>query len=246
MYSHVAWLTDLQEPFSESVRAMARLGDPDVQVVHSGVEEAGRRQVRALATTLEEWGIPATGVVTSDPPESWASGFSWPNGLLVMGAGAQGLGSTTTKVLQSSGPPVLVDRGRRPYVLSHILCALDPSHDARVAAHAIGLARAAEAPITFLHVLDVTMTADPDEVLANMRKHVGAARPPGTPVRAHFEVGIGETAAQGVNSVAEESASIIVIGSHGRRGLARLLLGSVAEHVARSAPVPVLVVRPSP
>lgn len=38
-------------------------------------------------------------------------------------------------------------------------------------------------------------------------------------------------------------AEVIVIGSHGRRGLEQLLLGSVAEGVARSAPVPVLLVR---
>ncbi len=39
------------------------------------------------------------------------------------------------------------------------------------------------------------------------------------------------------------SADLIVVGSHGRRGVQRLLLGSVAEGVARNAPVPVLLVR---
>jgi nucleotide-binding universal stress UspA family protein len=38
-------------------------------------------------------------------------------------------------------------------------------------------------------------------------------------------------------------ADVIVIGSHGRRGLDRLFLGSVAESVVRRSPVPVLVVR---
>jgi len=38
-------------------------------------------------------------------------------------------------------------------------------------------------------------------------------------------------------------ADLIVIGTHGRSGLSRLLLGSVAEAVARDAPVPVLLVR---
>ena len=38
-------------------------------------------------------------------------------------------------------------------------------------------------------------------------------------------------------------ADLVVVGSHGRRGLNRLLLGSGAEQVIRLAPVPVLVVR---
>ncbi len=41
-----------------------------------------------------------------------------------------------------------------------------------------------------------------------------------------------------------ERASLIVMGTHGRRGVARVLLGSVAEQVLRSAPCPVLTVGP--
>ena len=37
---------------------------------------------------------------------------------------------------------------------------------------------------------------------------------------------------------------ILVIGSHGRTGLQRVLMGSVAEHIVRHAPCPILVVRP--
>ena len=45
------------------------------------------------------------------------------------------------------------------------------------------------------------------------------------------------------NRVAEEiGADIIVIGTHGRRGLARALLGSIAENIIRTATRPVLVV----
>lgn len=49
------------------------------------------------------------------------------------------------------------------------------------------------------------------------------------------------------DSVLEEAvnwpADLIVIGTHGRRGLRRLVLGSDAEHILRGAPVPVLLVR---
>jgi nucleotide-binding universal stress UspA family protein len=47
-----------------------------------------------------------------------------------------------------------------------------------------------------------------------------------------------------VNAAKEWPADVIVIGSHGRAGVTRVLLGSVAEAVMRHAPCPVLVVRP--
>jgi nucleotide-binding universal stress UspA family protein len=44
--------------------------------------------------------------------------------------------------------------------------------------------------------------------------------------------------------VAQEiGADLIVLGTHGRTGLRRLLMGSVAEHILRKAPCPVLTVR---
>ena len=48
-----------------------------------------------------------------------------------------------------------------------------------------------------------------------------------------------------IDRVAEQiGADLIVIGTHGRRGIRRMLLGSVAESVVRSAPCPVLTIRP--
>jgi nucleotide-binding universal stress UspA family protein len=49
-----------------------------------------------------------------------------------------------------------------------------------------------------------------------------------------------------IDSAAEWHADLIVVGSHGQRGLKRLLLGSVAEFVARHAPCSVEVVRTQP
>jgi universal stress protein A len=48
-----------------------------------------------------------------------------------------------------------------------------------------------------------------------------------------------------VCKVAEEAgANLIVMATHGRRGLGHVILGSVTERVLRDAPCPVLVVRP--
>ena len=44
----------------------------------------------------------------------------------------------------------------------------------------------------------------------------------------------------------EWPADLIVMGTHGRRGIRRLALGSDAEHVLRSSPAPVLLVRSAP
>jgi nucleotide-binding universal stress UspA family protein len=45
-----------------------------------------------------------------------------------------------------------------------------------------------------------------------------------------------------VDAVSELGADLVIMGTHGRRGLSRLTLGSVAERVVRLAPVPVLTV----
>jgi universal stress protein A len=48
-----------------------------------------------------------------------------------------------------------------------------------------------------------------------------------------------------INQTAKElGADLIVMGTHGRRGVSRALLGSVTETVVRTAPCPVLTVRP--
>ena len=46
-----------------------------------------------------------------------------------------------------------------------------------------------------------------------------------------------------VEAAVAERADLIVVGSHGRSGVERFLIGSVSDHVVRHAPCPVLVVR---
>jgi universal stress protein A len=58
-----------------------------------------------------------------------------------------------------------------------------------------------------------------------------------------IEIGIGEIAGQILDLAATHRADLIVIGTHGRTGLAHLLMGSIAEKVLRYATVPVLTVR---
>ncbi len=48
-----------------------------------------------------------------------------------------------------------------------------------------------------------------------------------------------------VEAAKEVGADLVVMGTHGRTGVDRILFGSVAEHVVRTSPVPVLTVRQS-
>ena len=54
---------------------------------------------------------------------------------------------------------------------------------------------------------------------------------------------VGRPAATIVEEARERDVDHIVVGSHGRTGASRILLGSVAETVARRSPVPVTIVR---
>jgi len=52
----------------------------------------------------------------------------------------------------------------------------------------------------------------------------------------------GDPASEIVRLAEEQHADLVVMGTHGRRGIRRLIAGSVAEHVVRTAPCPVLTV----
>jgi universal stress protein A len=65
-------------------------------------------------------------------------------------------------------------------------------------------------------------------------------------LRAQTALRTGVAAAQAIVDYAQENAiNLIVMGTHGREGVAHLLMGSVAERVVRTAPCPVLTVRGS-
>lgn len=59
-----------------------------------------------------------------------------------------------------------------------------------------------------------------------------------------FHVRIGDPAAAIHQVAVDVSADLVVVGTHGRRGLEKMLLGSVAEQLVRTARVPVIVARP--
>jgi len=82
-----------------------------------------------------------------------------------------------------------------------------------------------------------------DAELAEAREELAATAQFVTNARVEQLVEVGE-AADVICRVADRlRVDVIIVGSHGRTGIGRLLLGSVSEHVVRHAPCPVLVVR---
>jgi len=83
---------------------------------------------------------------------------------------------------------------------------------------------------------------DLDRAREELDKLVGPALGGVSRVTGHVRVG---AAAKAIVQLATDiSADLVVVGTHGRTGFDRLLFGSVAEKVVRTAPCPVLTVRP--
>jgi nucleotide-binding universal stress UspA family protein len=62
--------------------------------------------------------------------------------------------------------------------------------------------------------------------------------------RPEYELAAGDPADVILERAAAGGYDLIVMGTHGRKGISRLLIGSVAEKVVRRAPCPVLTIRP--
>jgi nucleotide-binding universal stress UspA family protein len=122
------------------------------------------------------------------------------------------------------------------------------------------LAKLTGARVRLLHVVDVLSLAIAGEGMVGTAGDVLAAvRESGRSILQRAEASLqaaglsvdtvllDNTSGRVAEIVADEAASwgadLIVLGTHGRRGVGRLILGSDAEQVLRLAPVPVLLVR---
>jgi nucleotide-binding universal stress UspA family protein len=66
----------------------------------------------------------------------------------------------------------------------------------------------------------------------------------GIPARVQGHVRVGDADREIVQLASDIAADLVVVGTHGRSGIERVLLGSVAEQVVRRAPCAVLTVKP--
>jgi nucleotide-binding universal stress UspA family protein len=141
----------------------------------------------------------------------------------------------------------------------NILVAVDGSETAeRALREAIQLARSLSSRIRVIHVINSTPWVAQgapgaiEELLTQLRgtgesiihEAKTAVRAAGVPVDDRLIEALGEEAGAIVVTEANDwPAELIVCGTHGRRGLRRLLMGGDAEYIVRHSPVPVLLVR---
>jgi universal stress protein A len=77
-------------------------------------------------------------------------------------------------------------------------------------------------------------------------KQLRGLRPEDPAVVVNYRLVEGDPVEEILRTGRETNSDVIVLGTHGRKGLGRLLLGSVAEQTVRTAPCPVLTVKPTP
>lgn len=140
-----------------------------------------------------------------------------------------------------------------------ICCPVDFSEPSRLALReASDLARSLGAELALVHVIHPATAPVAEPVLAPPARH-GEEEPDAPQLLAAWEreaealagravqtrLAAGRPGPEILRYAREGRFDLLVVGSHGRSAIERLVLGSVAEELVRAAPCPVLVVRPT-
>lgn len=175
------------------------------------------------------------------------------------------LGSVADALVRLTTTPLLVihpgQGGHVPADVSsfkHVMVPVDGSDlSAAILAPAADLAEASGAELTLVHVVNASAVLGarifpllPDDIAPAMAKaaehleeRAEALRTRGLTVHVHVEEH--ESPGRAIAAIADKlGADVIALATHGYGGLKRALLGSVADKVLRSSPLPILVQRP--
>ena len=160
------------------------------------------------------------------------------------------LGSVTEKVVHASRVPVLAVRSfsesgaqapRADLDLKKILVPVDSTAmSLEVVGPAVELARLFGSTVALLHVCRGAACSIPIPELTCAYDEFRAGGIPLEPLLKE-----GDPAEQILETCREQAAGLIAMTTHGRVGVARWMMGSVADKLLRAAPVPVLIVRPA-
>lgn len=167
------------------------------------------------------------------------------------------LGSVTEKVVRHAPCSVFAARPRSEATsFARVLCPIDFSDSSRLAMErAAELAASAGGGITLLHVVELPISYSGElftaDVITDLEKRsaraledwaAGLSSKVSVPVTT--EIRFGSPGMQILAVLDRDPAfDLVVVGSHGRTGLARAVIGSVAEQVTRHAACPVFVAR---
>lgn len=187
-------------------------------------------------------------------------------GLIVIGATGSGpfaaelLGSTADRVLRKATCPVLVVRGELPVPPRRVLAPVDLSSlsgdsfrcGLRILDQLAGGAEIQVRTIYALSLLDAlafrqrtgTSVQEAEHQAAGQLRQFVLENRSDVPLSVETAVVPGEPRAEILRELQERPADLLILGTHGRGGLDRLVLGSVASTVARKAPCSVLVISP--
>jgi nucleotide-binding universal stress UspA family protein len=227
-------------------------------------QKAGAR-LKTLLAAPELAGVEAEYEVRTGKPfvELIVAQRAWLADLIVVGGASQPeepfSASTSERLMRKATVPVMIAKNRFSAEAKTFLVAIDFSPAARQAAEeALMLAESFHGRVVFLHVLD-----RPSYTVSYVHElGVSLPVPPPTPEQLEPEweaflsglplekiaweksIEEGQAARTIVRQAQHINADVIVMGTHGRSGLPHMLLGSVAEKVARTASCPVLTVRP--
>lgn len=233
--------------------------------VVDALEQEGEAIVADVASTLETLGVDhGTDVVQGNPASTivdYAERYDYD--LIVLpthgrtGISRYLLGSVTEKVVRLSDVPVLTARMRPDEQLTfpyeNILIPTDGSAGSKAAAkHGLALAATLDATVHVLSVVDDTsLGVDVRSVLSEAELErpatdaiedvaMEADEYELATIQTHVEHGSPAEVIR--ESIETNDIHAVVMGTSGRRGADRILLGSVAEKTVRSAPVPVITV----
>ncbi len=162
------------------------------------------------------------------------------------------VGSVAARVIGHSRRDVLIVPNSFPLGWKKVLIATDGSKYSGIASEkAIDFAQSYGGEVKVVSVVDVPSEfyAEAPDAVEDMVgkakefvKHI-ISQAEAAGLKAESFVGEGEAFSVITKLAEKEQVDIIVMGSHGRTGLRRLLMGSVAEKVIGYAPCPILVVR---
>ncbi|MGA2393753.1 MAG: universal stress protein [Candidatus Lustribacter sp.] len=259
----IGTVVDEAAVIAEASSAVAYDPSPEMEAL----DEEGDELIADAAAQCRAAGVePVTETVHETPVAGILSiAKSQSCDLIVMGTHARTgvahafLGSTTEGVLRWGHLPVLTVRtvdhvADEPF--SAVLVAIDDSEPSDAAAGvAAMLARTANANVIACGVVETLQIYenttdygfDPAEIVREVKteldQHVHATlERAGLPAGTAVAIVEGDPAEMIVATAKERNATLIISGTHGRRGIRRFFLGSVAEDLVRTSETPVLVV----